>query len=459
MLLAPCSLLPAAQPPELTVLRTQYDKAVAERVSAPFEAALAALNGKFNAALENASAAAKQTGKLDDVLAIEEDKKLIAAGQVLPEDDARTPESLKKLRSIYREQWKKLDEQRMANHNAILPSYIARLQELEATLTKADRIDEAKELRQYREGLGVGAMKPGEASGPVSADGPGGGVESGVCVVWNFMGDPVDLKAQPMADMPSAKTKLRQIMGGNNERAAYILAVTDKGKVIGWGGGTYGGLRTIPADLTRVVQVCPSYSGAAALDSAGRIHGWGDLKPDFKKLRFKTISTGSFQVLGITTDGKVVAWGTGKAAKEIELPPELGPCASVSGGDGCSMALQTDGSVWLWGRTDAPVKVNVENVRSAHWFFRRGIIVQNDGTLLLVDDVGRTGPLPGVTDKVPEGGGITGDGAGHYAIWNKEREWKFFGTGIDSAHCTAQAKGCSQIAFIGKHVFGIKPAK
>ena len=62
--------LRAAPPPELTVLRQQYDKVITERVTAPFDASLAELNTKFATALANAITAAKQAGKLDDVLAI-----------------------------------------------------------------------------------------------------------------------------------------------------------------------------------------------------------------------------------------------------------------------------------------------------------------------------------------------------------------------------------------------------
>ena len=126
------------------MLRTQYEKVLAERVTAPFEAALGALNTKFTAALDRVADEAKTAGKLDAVLAILEDKKRLASKFPLPEDDDATPDSLKKLRAIYREQLQKLEDQRTANHGAILPAYTAKLQALETTLTKADRIDEAK---------------------------------------------------------------------------------------------------------------------------------------------------------------------------------------------------------------------------------------------------------------------------------------------------------------------------
>jgi len=62
--------LRAASPPELTILRQHYERGLAEKATAPFDASLTALNTKFTVALDNAAAAAQQTGKLDDVLAI-----------------------------------------------------------------------------------------------------------------------------------------------------------------------------------------------------------------------------------------------------------------------------------------------------------------------------------------------------------------------------------------------------
>jgi hypothetical protein len=120
----------AAPAPELTVLSQQYDKVVAERVIAPFDASLAELNTKFTAALTNAAAAAKQAGKLDDVLTIQDDQKRLTDKLPIPDDTETTPAALKPLRAIYREQLKKLEDARNANHQALLPSYTAKLQGL-----------------------------------------------------------------------------------------------------------------------------------------------------------------------------------------------------------------------------------------------------------------------------------------------------------------------------------------
>ncbi|MDZ4401138.1 SUMF1/EgtB/PvdO family nonheme iron enzyme [Prosthecobacter sp.] len=142
--------------PELAALQQQYAFAVAERVTIPYDVGVEALNAKFLTALSSAGDEAKKAGSLPEVLAIEEDKKRITGKRSLPDkDDETTPASLKKLRSVYRAESAKLAQQHLAAQAALLPSYTAKLKELESTLTKGDRLEEAKEVMQYREGLGT----------------------------------------------------------------------------------------------------------------------------------------------------------------------------------------------------------------------------------------------------------------------------------------------------------------
>lgn len=152
------ALSPAAPPPELTVLRQQYDKAYAEHVTAVFDANKAALDAKFTSALDNAISTAKGAGELKTVLALEAEKNRLTDKLPMPADDNGGPEALQKLRSIYQEQLTKLEEARTTNHSALLPAYTAKLQQLEVTLTKADRVAEAAEVLTYREGLNVGSI-------------------------------------------------------------------------------------------------------------------------------------------------------------------------------------------------------------------------------------------------------------------------------------------------------------
>ncbi len=153
-------------PPELVELQQTYTFLVAERVDTPHATGVEALNAKFLTALSTASEEARKAGKLPEVLAIEADKKLLEAGKPPPAtDDDKTPESLKKLRGIYRGALEKLDQQRTAYHAALQPAYTAKLQALESTLTKANRLEEAKVVLAYREAVAAGLPPPAADGG------------------------------------------------------------------------------------------------------------------------------------------------------------------------------------------------------------------------------------------------------------------------------------------------------
>lgn len=162
------NILPAtsAPPPELTVLRQQYEKVFAERVMAVHEAAIAELDAKFKIALENALARAQRAGDLPTALAIQTDQKLLATGSPIPDDDPITPESLRNIRAIYREQLSKLIEQRNANGVTLQEPYISKLKGLETTLTKTGRLEEAKEVSDYRVSLSAEAPRRMKSSIP-----------------------------------------------------------------------------------------------------------------------------------------------------------------------------------------------------------------------------------------------------------------------------------------------------
>ncbi|MDP1587378.1 MAG: hypothetical protein Q8M07_06545 [Prosthecobacter sp.] len=199
----------AAPPPELTVLRQQYDKVVAERVSAPFDAGLAELNTKYTAGLDRAIADAKAAGKLEDILAIEAEKKRLADKLPIPAtDDAAEPEALKKYRVIYRQQHAVIEATRAKTHADLLPPYTAKLKDLEAVLVKNDRVDEAKEVLAYRQGLAQG--------GPLSAVSGSSGPETANAPQAPAQGTE-RTTLMPAADVPKGK-------GDDRKAAEWVLA-------------------------------------------------------------------------------------------------------------------------------------------------------------------------------------------------------------------------------------------
>ena len=170
--------------PELKTLHEQFVKLQAERVTAPFEAEVTKLNTGYLGGLDRKIGEMKQKGDLDAVLALEEEKKAVgrlseaalAGSQTrpttnpLPADDDQTPETLKGLRQIYRDAYAKLEATRAANLKQLTDPLSIRLKQLESSLTQQNRIEHAKTVREYREGLG----KEGSADTPVRNASTGG---------------------------------------------------------------------------------------------------------------------------------------------------------------------------------------------------------------------------------------------------------------------------------------------
>ncbi|MBX7211324.1 MAG: SUMF1/EgtB/PvdO family nonheme iron enzyme [Verrucomicrobiaceae bacterium] len=160
--------------PELKTLHDQFVKLQAERVTAPFEKDVAALNTSYLGGLDREIEKEKKAGHLDGVLALEAEKKLIVerasrsssepnerdarfttTTQPIPaEDDDATPSNLKSLRKIYRDTFAKHEATRATNLKALTDPLTVRLKQLESTLTQKNRVPDAKVVREYREGLG-----------------------------------------------------------------------------------------------------------------------------------------------------------------------------------------------------------------------------------------------------------------------------------------------------------------
>ncbi len=258
-----------AAPAELDILRQQYEALVAERVTAPHETAVAELNAKFTAALDHAIATAKQAGSLPTVLALEEDKKRLAEKIGLPIDTEETPEVLVKLRAIYRGQFNALATQRNTNLAELLVPYTARLSELEATLTKADRVAEATQVMEYRTGLLAAPTPTPAASLPaplpatVMPAAPAGAPKDkgddrkaaewvlsvgGSVEIWE--GPVTSRKVAALADLPGGQLSLKAVVL-NNQRGG-IQPVTDADLLV------LGGLQRLESVTLHKLRITPA---------------------------------------------------------------------------------------------------------------------------------------------------------------------------------------------------------
>jgi serine/threonine protein kinase len=148
----PAPQMPAAPkaqiPAELLALQKDYAASIATRVNTPHDSSLAHLNAGFTAALDRAVASQQLTAS-----AILADKKAIASKLSLPPDTETTPDVLQTYRATYRTKASEIDDTRTTAHLDLLTPYVAKLRELEASLSKAGRTADAAAVKAYRGAL------------------------------------------------------------------------------------------------------------------------------------------------------------------------------------------------------------------------------------------------------------------------------------------------------------------
>jgi serine/threonine protein kinase len=151
---APSNPKPSAPAdPRLVQLEAGYQARYEADAQKPFLTATAALNASYiTNGLARARAAAQAKGSLTEVTALDAEKTAVETGRGVPaEDAADTPESLKALRGTYRGALAKITAERDAKAAPLLDLYLKALDDYVAELTKAGKIEEAKQVQAVRD--------------------------------------------------------------------------------------------------------------------------------------------------------------------------------------------------------------------------------------------------------------------------------------------------------------------
>ncbi|MBK8037449.1 MAG: hypothetical protein IPK22_09985 [Verrucomicrobiaceae bacterium] len=157
-----CLLAPAASAQStLPALQQSYEKAVADKATAPHLAAVAELNQKYSAAIDRLTTAATQAGDLDTALALREEKSRLLPEGSLPEDSETTPAALKAARATYRQQVAALQAARDAATQPLKDHFTTLLQSLLTQTTQAGKLDEALAIREK-----IASLSSGPANTP-----------------------------------------------------------------------------------------------------------------------------------------------------------------------------------------------------------------------------------------------------------------------------------------------------
>lgn len=140
--------------PEFGTLKTQYDARVRTDVQQAFDAGVVDLNAKYTASLDRALESAQRAGKLDDAVALKAEKEALAVGKAVPDkDDDKIPVALKQLRVVYRTSMTRLEAERISKLRPLQATFGKSLDSVISRLTTDGKLNEAMEVRKYRDGL------------------------------------------------------------------------------------------------------------------------------------------------------------------------------------------------------------------------------------------------------------------------------------------------------------------
>ena len=148
--------------PRILQLQQACTAAIARDVTPAHLAAVQALGTQYTAALDRALEVATQTGNLDNALALRAEKKRLADKAPLPAADTPTPEPLNTLRLTYRASLSQLATQRDQRLLPLHEKYLQALQSYQDELTRAQNLDAALTVKNFRDteaaaGGGAGA--------------------------------------------------------------------------------------------------------------------------------------------------------------------------------------------------------------------------------------------------------------------------------------------------------------
>jgi uncharacterized repeat protein (TIGR02543 family) len=194
----------------------------------------------------------------------------------------------------------------------------------------------------------------------------------------------VGLRVLPAGE-PAVMSEAVAIAAGKDSFGNHSLAALGDGSVLAWGNNSFGQLgdgsrddRLSPvaaAGLDGMVDVSAGGGHSLALDAPGRLWAWGRnwfgqvgdgtaidrLRPVRLDGIHTAIAAGPSHSLAVRTDASVWAWGSnfdgqlGDGTRTDRRSPtavtglEGVRISAVAAGDGHSLALDIDGTVWAWG--------------------------------------------------------------------------------------------------------------
>ncbi len=167
--------------------------------------------------------------------------------------------------------------------------------------------------------------------------------------VWDAYDDPLGLTY-----VPSKLTSIAAIATGGR----YILALDSTGKVWGWGDDIFSG-PTIPNGLPKIKQISAGLH-SLALSETGKVYGWGDyfgVEP-VPEITGSAIKVSAANILGMALleDGTIKIWGEGSDVLN-NYPRGTTRYTDAQITKSCGIALSEAGDLVVWGICKYPTGI------------------------------------------------------------------------------------------------------
>ncbi|MBE2282882.1 MAG: SUMF1/EgtB/PvdO family nonheme iron enzyme [Prosthecobacter sp.] len=142
----------------LAALDSSFQSAVERDANTAFKASMAALDKLYLSALDRALAAASQGGKLEEALALREEKQRIEKNEGVPSEvdestlaPGKVPDTLKTLRKTYRSTTAQHEATKAKAMQPLYDKYDQALAAVQTELTQAQKLDDAMRVKTVRE--------------------------------------------------------------------------------------------------------------------------------------------------------------------------------------------------------------------------------------------------------------------------------------------------------------------
>lgn len=253
----------------LAALDSGFQAAVDRDANAAFKASIVALDKLYLTALDRSLAAASKGGKLEEAIALREEKQRIEKGEGVPgeidESTAATqvPDAVKTLRKTYRSTVAQHEAARLKAMQPLYDKYDQALAAVQTELTQAQKLDDALRVKTVREQIAATRSgSEGSAGTPARTTSTGGAVAQ-MTEADKSVRPPLDTatKDKPFTNslgmkfVPVPDTDILMCIHETRKKdyAAYAAANANVDDT--WKGPTENGLPVSDADDHPVVQV------------------------------------------------------------------------------------------------------------------------------------------------------------------------------------------------------------